>query len=327
MSENQTSSRRTPKRYRRHSTKRRPVFRPPAHPGRLIAIILATIAVITLALVWGNALKRQSDAHRAAEESDQWTLPPDEAEDKNTSVPAILAYEIKPEGNVGDIVISRSHDGVILPLRDADGGLNYRSETATTAGISLPSGAPSLSEDVARVSRRDLRVGGVFHVTCFDAKNLSVQTYLRGLELALLCEYASSGIDDILLVNLPCGDDERDALTVAFLEDLRALLNTLQNPPAIGVAVSLSAIEGETDENGDPLYAGDISPSRIARVSDYLALDLRDQSTEEIGRILPRLSYAYQRHSLRMMVDKNHPSAAEKLTQHGFTRVFEMKPN
>ena len=143
MSENQTSSRRTPKRYRRHSTKRRPVFRPPAHPGRLIAIILATIAVITLALVWGNALKRQSDAHRAAEEADQWTLPPDEAEDKNTSVPAILteeadqwtlppdeaedkntsvpailAEEIKPEGNVGDIKTVAVCNGFEIPYEE-----------------------------------------------------------------------------------------------------------------------------------------------------------------------------------------------------------------
>lgn len=327
MSENQTSGRRTANRYSRRSTKRRHAFRPPAHPGRLVAIIVATVAVIVLALVWGNALKRQSDALRAAEAADQWTLPPEEAEDQSSFVPAIRAYEIKPEGNVGDIVISGSHGGVILPLRGADGSLNYRSETATAAGISVPNGAPSLPDDVARVSRRELRVSGVFHVTCFDANDLATRTYLRGLELALLCEYASSGIDDILLVNLPCGDDERDALAVAFLEELQDLLNTLQSPPAIGVAVSLSAIAGETDESGAPLYAGDMTPSRIARVSDYLALDLRYKSTEEIGLLLPRLAYAYQRHSLRMMVDKNSATATDELLKHGFTRVFEMNPN
>ena len=327
MSENQTSGRRTSNRYSRRSTKRRHAFRPPAHPGRLVAIIVATVAVIVLALVWGNALKRQSDALRAAEAADQWTLPPEEAQDQSSFVPAIRAYEIKPEGNVGDIVISGSHGGVILPLRGADGSLSYRSETASAAGISIPAGAPLLADDVARVSRRELRVSGVFHVTCFDADDLSTRTYLRGLELALLCEYASSGIDDILLVNLPCGDDERDALTVAFLEELQDLLNTLQSSPAIGVSVPLSAIAGETDENGTPLYAGDMTPSRIARVSDYLALDLRYKSTEEIGLLLPRLTYAYQRHSLRMMVDKNSATATDELLKHGFTRVFEMNPN
>ena len=96
MNENQTSSRRVSKRYSRRSTKRRHVFRPPAHPGRLVAIIVATVAVIVLALVWGNALKRQSDAFRAADEANQWTLPPEEAIDQNSSVPAIRAYEIKP---------------------------------------------------------------------------------------------------------------------------------------------------------------------------------------------------------------------------------------
>ena len=243
MNENQTSSRRTPKRYRRHSTKRRSVFRPPAHPGRLIAIILAVVAVVTLALVWGNALKRQSDAYRAAKEAGEWTLPPEEeGEVQSTTVPAVHAREINPQGNVGDIVISGAYEGVMLPLRDADGGLHYRSETATAAGISLSGGAPSLSEDVARIARRELRVTGIFYVTCFDADGTSMQTYLRGLELALLCEYAASGIDDILLVGLSCGNDGDDALAVAFLQDLKALLSTVDNPPEVGVALPLAAL-------------------------------------------------------------------------------------
>ena len=327
MSENQTSGRRTSKRYGRRSTKRRSVFRPPAHPGRLVAIIVATIAVIVLALVWGNVLKRQSDALRAAEEADQWTLPPEAAQEQNSSVPAIRAYEIKPEGNVGDIVISGSHGGVILPLRGADGSLNYRSETASAAGISIPGGAPLLADDVARVSRRELRVSGVFHVTCFGEESASMQTYVRGLELSLLCEYAASGIDDILLVGLPCGDNASDALSVTFLEELKSLCSPLPKAPAIGVALSLSSLEGKTDEGGKPLYAGDISPARLARASDYLALDLRYRSTEEIDDLLPNLAYAYGRHGLRMMVDKKSPTAKDELLGHGFTRVFEMKSN
>ena len=330
MNENQTSSRRTPKRYRRHSTKRRSVLRPPAHPERLIAIILAVVAVMTLALVWGNVLKRQSDAYRAAEEAGEWTLPPDEDEMQSTTLPAVRAREISPQGNVGDIVISGAYGGVMLPLRDADGGLHYRSETATAAGISLSNGAPSLSEDVARIARRELRVTGIFHVTCFDADGTSMQTYLRGLELALLCEYASSGIDDLLLVGLPCGNDGDDALAVAFLQDLKALLSTVDNPPEVGVALPLQAIEGESNESGSPLYAGDMSPARIARVCDYLALDLRDKTSKEASEVealLPDLAYAYSRHDLRMMVSRSDPAVAESLLRHGFTRIFEMRTN
>ena len=334
MNENQTSSRRTPKRYRRHSTKRRSVFRPPAHPGRLIAIILAAVAVVTLALIWGNVLKRQSDAYRAAEKAGEWTLPPDEADGQDVSVPSVRAREISPQGNVGDIVISGAYGGVMLPLRDADGGLHYRSETATAAGISLSNGAPSLSEDVARIARRELRVTGIFHVTCFDADGTSMQTYLRGLELALLCEYASSGIDDLLLVGLPCGNDGDDALAVAFLQDFKALLSTVDNPPEVGVALPLQAIEGESNESGAPLYAGDMSPARIARVCDYLALDLRDKTSKEASKeaseveaLLPDLAYAYSRHDLRMMVSRSDPAVAESLLRHGFTRIFEMRTN
>ncbi len=324
MTEHQPNSRRTPRRYTRHSTKRRHIFRPPAHPGRLIAVILAAVLVIASALVWGNALKRQSDAHRADEENGLWTLPPADTSEVSPASPADRAYEIIPEGNVGDIVLAGKHGGVLFPLRDADGGLYYRSAVAVEAGIPLPEDAPSLADDVARVNRRPLRATGIFHITCFGADDLSVQTYLRGLELALLCEYASSGIDDILLIGLPCGNDADDALAVAFLEELRGLLNTLAEPPAIGAALPLSAFEGEEDEDGEPLYAGDISPARIARVSDYLALDLRNKPLSQIDVLLPRLSYAYTRHTLHMMVSQYDTAATEDLLSHGFVRVFEM---
>ena len=326
MNEHQQSTRQTPKRYRRRSTKRRHIFRPPAHPGRLLAILLAVIGVVIAALIWGNILKRQSDAYRAAAEEDAWTLSPDAQADLPTAtVPAIRAYEIAPEGNVGDIVIGGAHGGVILPLRDSDGTLYYRAEAASRAGIT--GNTVSLTEDVARIVRRDLRVIGVFHVTCFGEESASMQTYVRGLELSLLCEYAASGIDDILLVGLPCGDNASDALSVTFLEELKSLCSPLPKAPAIGVALSLSSLEGKTDEGGKPLYAGDISPARLARASDYLALDLRYRSTEEIDDLLPNLAYAYGRHGLRMMVDKKSPTAKDELLGHGFTRVFEMKSN
>ncbi len=326
MNMNQPNGRRTPRRYRRHSTKRRQIFRPPTHPGRLIAIIAAILAVIVLALVWGNALKRQSDAYRADQEAGKWTLPPDEdPTGENVAVPHIRAYEIAPEGNTGDIVIAGKHGGVLLPLRDADGSLHYLSDTANAAGVVFPSDAPSLEDDTARIQRRELHVTGIFHVTCLHEKTLSMQTYLRGLELSLLCEYAASGIDDILLVGLPFGTDEQDALSVAFLKEVKALLHSLESPPTIGVALPLSAFETISDEDGESLYAGNISPSRMALVADYSALDLRDKTAEEMDDLLPRLSYIYRRHTLRMMVSQADPTVAEDLISHGFDRVFEMK--
>ncbi len=325
MGEQQKHRRRPPRRFRRHSTKQRTPIRLPAHIGRLVAILLAVVAVIVLALIWGNALKEQSDAYRAAAEAGEWTVEPETATDTPATVPDMHLLEIKPEGNVGDIILENSHDGVLLPLQDAAGTVHYLSDTAAAAGVALAEGAVSLADDVARVSRRDLYVAGIFHVRFFEADGLAAQTYRRGLEAALLYEYAASGIDALLLVGLPVGDDAGDALTVAFLEELNALFSTLPDPPAVGVALPLSALEGEPDESGQAAYVGQLSPARVAAKADFLALDLRDFSAEEIDGVLPRLSYAYTRHHLWMMTDRGSDGISDDLISHGFTRLFEMK--
>ncbi len=324
MNENQRARRKSSGRYRR-STKKRAVFRPPQHPGRLIAIALIAVTVVSGALVWGNVLKERSDAYRADQEAGRWTLPPTPESNRPTIVPEVQLLEIKPEGNVGDILINNSHDGVLLPLRDSSGRLNYLSNTATEAGIPVSDGAPELSADVARVRRRGLHVSGVFYVSCFSESTVSLQTYHRGLELALLCEYALAGMNDLLLLGLPSGDDTADAMTIAFLNELDTLLSTLENPPAVGVALPLTSLEGEPDESGTPVYAGEMTPGRIALACDYLALDLRDQSAEDMDALLPRLSYAYMRHELRLLTDESNGAIAKDLFSHGFRRIFEMK--
>ncbi len=336
MNDNKQQSRRPPKtikprkRFGRHSTKKRATFRPPAHPGRWIGGSLAVVAIITVALVWGNALKQKSDAYRADKEAGLWTLPSEATVDSPAPLlPNSHLLEIKPEGNVGDIIIYNSHDGVLLPLRDAMGSLSYRSDIAAEAGLTVPTDAVTLSQDVQRVSRRGLRVAGIYHVSCFDTNDEATHIYRRGLDLSLLREYAASGIHEILLLGLPCGTDEKDALAGYFLEDLNHLLSTIPSPPAIGVALPLSAFERtdtgeETVDDASP-YIGGISPGRIDQRSDYLALDVRHTTAEEMEEILPRMAYIYQRYNLRMLVNREDSSIAEDLASHGFARIYEMR--
>ncbi len=315
---------------RRRSTKKHMRFRSASHPWRLVAAIAAAIAVVVLALVWGNHLKKQSDTYRADREAGRWTLAPETATDRPVTAPDCLLKEIRPEQDVGPIVIAGSHDGVLLPLRDAAGQLHYRSNIAVEAGLAIPSDAIELARDVARLDKRPLRSAGIYHVSCFAVSDASLQTYLRGLDLALLCEYAASGIDELLLLGLPVGTDAADAQTVAFLEELNRLLSSLPYPPAVGVTLPLAAFAGEVDTDaesgsGETIYAGALSPGRIGLCADYLALDLRDMSPEEIDRLLPRVGYIYQRHGLRMLVDRDIPAIGEDLLSHGFVRVYEMR--
>ncbi len=315
---------RPPRRYSHHATKQRAPSRLPVRPGRVIAIAAAVVAVITLALVWGNHLKRASDRHRADMEAGIWTLDAETAVPRPVTVPDIRAKEIKPEGNVGDILIAGKHGGVMLPLL-TDGVVNYRSAVAAEAGLAVATDAPSIAEDVARVQKRGLRVIGIFPVTCFSTPDTATLTYRRGLALSLLREFAEAGMDELLLIGLPAGKDTLDRQAVDFLTELGALLSDLPSPPAVGVALSLSAFAGEIDADGEILYAGELSPGRIAAACDYLALDLRDRTVEELEALLPRLPFAYVRHSLRMLVSADSDGAVGALLDHGFERVFEMR--
>ena len=311
---------RAQRRYTRRSTKKGMILRRPAHLGKIILGLAAALAVVALALVWGSHLKSESDAYHADMERGAWTLDEAVATPHPTTVPDSHLLAIKPEGNVGDILITGSHDGVIMTLTSADGVLPYASEIGEQAGLAISPEAVPLSQDVTRVKNRGLRVICAFTLTCFAAEDTATRAYLRGLELSLLREYAAAGMDEMLLVGLPAGNDQADLLAASFLADLYALLADLPSPPAIGAALSLSCFgEGE-------IYAGNITPARILNACDYIALDLRAMTADEVAALLPAINYAYVRYSLRLMTDKNTPSVAEDALSHGFTRVLEMNP-
>ena len=325
----------------RSSTKQRTVLRPPAHLGRIIAITVAVIAVILLALGCGVYLKARSDAHRQAVEEGNWMLDEGVPPYRPISVPSIRAVAIRPEGNVGDILIGGLHGGVILPLQDGDGTLLYESDVAASAHLTMSASPVDLSDDVARIAKRGLNVTCVYQVTCFDTTNSAERTYRRGLDLALLREYAEGGMHDLLILGLPAGNDSADRLTVAFLQDLYALLSELPKRPAIGVALPASAFASDdtvtpTDPKADELaglpegttqiYGGNITPARILNQCDYLAMDLRGETSEGVASVLPHIRYAYVRYSLRLLLSQEAPDAVEDALSHGFERLFEMEP-
>ncbi len=310
---------RVQRRYTRSSTKKGNILRRPAHLGKILCGVAVALAVVALALVWGSYLKAESDAYREATERGEWTLDAEIAPPHPTSVPNSHALAIKPEGNVGDILITGSHDGVIMTLSVGDGTLPYTSGIGSSAGLTVAPEAVPLSQDVARVKNRGLRVTCAFAVTCLSAEDSATRTYLRGLELALLREYAAAGMDDLILLGLPAGSDEADRLTMEFLNELRALLSDLPAPPAIGVALPPVCFRAHE------VYAGNVSPARMLSACDYIAMDLRAMTAEEVSALLPEINYAYVRYSLRLLTDKNTPAIAEDAISHGFTRVFEME--
>ena len=288
------------------------------------------MAGIVLALILGNHLQRKSDEYRDEAAQNDWLVGESLPESIPVTVPDIRAVRIKPEGNVGDILIAGKHGGVILPLCD-DGGIPlYSSKVAAAAGMAVDSSAPKLTDDVARVSKRGLNVTVVYTVTCFSTPDPAVAAYRRGLDLALLRECAEARPGDILLLGLPHGNDANDRRAVEFLTELEALLTDLPAAPAVGVALPPSAFtaQGGTAETseGTPLYAGTYSPARLLSYCDYIAMDLRAMSAVGVSTILPEIRYAYARYSLRLLVNVSDRDALNATLDAGYERVFEMDP-
>lgn len=328
------------RRFTRSSTNKGLILKRPAHLGLLIAIVLSGLVVIALALLCGNYLKEKSDAYREAVSNRDWVVGEPAEPLKPMTVPDIRAISVQPGGNVGDILIAGKHDGVILPLGSVRQTLRYPSEVGARAQISIETGSPELSDDVERIRKRDLNVTCVFTVTCFSEQDVSMAAYVRGLELAILREYAQAGMNDLLLMGLPYGNKDSDAEAVAFVQELRSLLSDLPDQPAIGVALPLVAFQTDDTyipsadpemdevagipEDARPQYAGNMTPGRIRSGCDYLALDLGSMSTEEVDAVLPHIRYAYVRYSLRLLISMRESTATANALDRGFERIFEM---
>lgn len=339
---------RNSQRMARGSTKKRARLRGTVRPWQILTLVLCGLTGIVLALVWGNHLKAQSDAYRDQEALGDWTVDTAITEPIPVKVPDIRAVEILPEGNVGDILIAGKADGVILPLCDGTGIPLYDSAVGHAAGMDIPSDAPSLTDDIARISRRGLNVTVVYTVTCFSTPNTAESAFRRGLDLALIRECAEARPGDILLLGLPAGNDVSDRKTVEFLNELNTLLADLPARPAIGVALPPSAFASDSLDRGDgftqgnpvdtaeteaeteairrPLYAGEISPARVLAACDYLAMDLRAMSAVGVTTLLPDIQFPYVRYSLRLLMRRQDRDGVEQALERGYERVFEMEP-
>lgn len=317
-------------RYARGSTKKRTRTKKFIRPWQILTPILCGVAGIVLALVLGNYLQSKSDAYRENEGGNDRLPPMESVERVPVDVPDIRAIRISPEGNVGDILIEGVHGGVILPLCNDAGIPLYASKVAAAAGMATSPSAPSLSDDVTRISRRELNVTVVYTLTCFTASDPAVAAYQRGLDLALLRECAEARPHDILLLGLPFGSDVADSRAVAFLTELNALLSDLPGAPAVGVALPPAAFATANGANGDsadtPLYAGNLSPARLLNHCDYVAMDLRAMSAVGVSTLLPDIRYAYTRYSLRLLMNVKDSGAVAATLGQGFERIFEMDP-
>ncbi len=347
---------RTPRRYCRNSTKRRLSLRNIRHPGRVLACLIGTLAVIITALLWGNHLRKQSESFRDSAHVEDWTVDESIKPIHPVAVPAVRAVEIFPEGNTGDILIAGQHGGIVLPLCEglltdkATATYLFESSVSALAGLPVTQEAPRLSDEILRITRRGFHLTFRYTLSFPAAVDTASETYLYGLELSLLYEAVTSGAGDLLLA-LPSPEEidtaslsreKTDAMlqkALAFIKELKQMTADLASPPAIGLLLPLTIL---SDNEAPPLdepwreyaeseapsaassYIGSLQVGRLLAVTDYLAIDLRGLSTDALEDALSRLAFSYVRYSLRLAIAKNEPSLSEVVIQHGFSRLFEI---
>lgn len=319
-------------RYNRNSTKRRLTIRPIRHPFRLLAIALGFVAVLVTAVIWGNILYQKSEAYRNDKAAGKWDVadvtPDAETIPPATDIPDVKGGPLSPGASLRPLR-ANGYTAATLWLCDAEQNLPYESEVAMEAGIAC--GEHSLKQEVSRLHENGLRAVGVFTVRALgntDDTSSALTHYRMETELSILEEYAATGLDEILLLELPVSHADAQS----YVSQLKQRIG--QASPLIGVAFPFSAIVD--------LSEGETLPAEYLRICDYLTLDMTDvpapseeTSTEtettasdepvftsELSRLLYRCRYPYVRYQLRLLFNYAQENELTEAVSHGFDRFL-----
>lgn len=310
-------SRRT-KSYARHSTRRGASPRDLRRIRRVIIAVGGAFLVVVAALVWGSYLQAKSDAYRATHGEEKWQVDPSVAEPLPVDAPQGNAISTKI-----DEWVSHDYRGAILYLGSArqEQPLPFASAVMDAAGITH--GTWPLSREVDRLHGNGFTVTGVFTVTSFDEEDEAMAVYRKGVELALLTEFAQAGLNDILLVGVPMGTEALDAAAVTYLRDAKLAVTEVSETVSVGVALDADAFYRTEEET--PVYSDRLSPARALTACDYLAVDLRYVG-EELEGELKALSYPYVRYGLRLLLNGEDEAAEDVAMAHGFDAYMLYRP-
>lgn len=316
MKHKKTTPTRVSRRYSAGATRRRRYTPTPGFWRRVFLVGGIGIVTIAIALLWGSALKRRSDEHRASQIAGEWTAETVEPLPQ-ISVPDVRGQRVEPGGTTGS-TLADTDSALVWLSQDENGRLWYRTNTAETAGQTIAEDAPGLASEISRLHGAGLRVIGLFEVKCLNqTENTSGSALRRGLELSLLTAAAEAGADELLLIGCPWGTDDNDTRSLAFLHDLKELLAEAAPTAAVGVALPPDAFQrtedetlpaaltdgtDETDDDPLPAYNGWQTPGRFLSVCDYLALDIRTVAVNEADDLLRGFRFSYNRYGLRLLI-------------------------
>lgn len=169
-------------------------------------------------------------------------------------------------------LFASGYNSVTVTLLKSDGTLNYLSDAAIKLSrISATDNLPKLEDIISSAERigkrysKNPKVTAVFYLTSYYIDDPILAEATLSMEMALITEACVLGVDEVLLIGIPCTggviDDEAGLLD--FLEKLDGLCGSLH----IGIALPASVY---ANNNMSKTLAS------VAKLTGFMAVDTQD---------------------------------------------------
>lgn len=256
-----------------------------------IIVAACVLSAVLITVVVGNLLKvwLSDEAYQSLLGEDTTTAPADEPQKpvslRKTKAEAYLA---------GDDLLNLSDRDVSLSINTPDGSAWYPSEVAEYFGIPTLR-KESLSEIMPTLCGATAFVSCVYYPQAFDAESEELFFAKTGTDCALIREWIVAGGNEVLLCDIPFDRIDRIATYVQTLRE------AIGKDVPIGIAIPIAKAQ-ETD-------AWEMI-SELARVCDFLALDLRDSDVP-----LSDCGYYVEQYGMRPLLLDTQEDAASYARQ------------
>lgn len=271
------------RRIRQAFRRRAPHTRPHLNP-QLTAVILCLVCSVVFAVWLGN--------HLGSKVTSPYDIYAPSTEGAGNA-PALHAGFLRTDDLTGTNATDRINgriatmQDVCLSLYGADGTVLYYSGLSQSLG-QVTGATLNLPAVVEHLHAGGHYVCGAVTLSAFEEEEPLRRSVLLTYEEALIREIADSGLDEILLLGLPTGNEHRDEI-YGFLEELGTYLTDTH----LSVAVDLN---GSTTEESKTLL------TRLSVLTDAMALDLRQESTASLSEALDRWQDTVTRYRMRILL-------------------------
>ena len=217
------------------------------------------------------------------------------------TVPPVQAYPFA----LGSSTSSLTASGAVPPsalsvmLNSSDGTLTYYSAVSKYQGLT-GNDHVALTSSMEKLWQVVPYISGAYHPQAFKTAGEDLFYAATLAEGALLREFVHAGASEILLLDLPFDSDNLNR-TMSYIKQIKELLGSTPVGVAVPLSVAMSA-EG-----------WEILPA-LRECADYLAIDLREASEEELEPSLLNANYYIIQHQMRLVLDDGQTayiSAAE----------------